>query len=416
MSKYMVRKAIQEMENHKIFGYELIFQGSSEDFYDGVDSSSEDTIYTFLVQNMGKVLHEKPVFLTFTPSLLFRNTPRMFGQEKLVIQIEENLIIHPLATPIIKKFRGEGYRFAISNFQFNPKYFSMLEYADFIRVELTDEIRNQKKTLDSLDNVVRMAQGFRKKCILANVNTKEDYELAERLKVDYAEGDYVAENCVSKMDKLDYLKGNFFQLVTEISKDEPDVEIIEQIISRDAGLTYSLLKMVNSTYFALRKKTASIRFALVTLGISRMREWVYMLSLSAKEDQEAEEILKMSFLRATFSQELAKRSYGLGITPSEAYMMGMFSCFVYMVDATMEEILQELPVNDNIKVALLTREGKPGMLYSLILAYEKAEWKESKKLAQNLGLDHIDLVQLYVDCVEKVNQIWMALTSEYGRE
>ena len=136
-----------------------------------------------------------------------------------------------------------------------------------------------------------MAQGFRKKCILANVNTKEDYELAERLKVDYAEGDYVAEHCVSKMDKLDYLKGNFFQLVTEVSKDEPDVEIIEQIISRDAGLTYSLLKMVNSTYFALRKKTASIRFALVTLGISRMREWVYMLSLSAKEDQEAEEIL-----------------------------------------------------------------------------------------------------------------------------
>ena len=163
MSKYMVRKAIQEMENHKIFGYELIFQGSSEDFYDGVDSSSEDTIYTFLVQNMGKVLHEKPVFLTFTPSLLFRNTPRMFGQEKLVIQIEENLIIHPLATPIIKKFRGEGYRFAISNFQFNPKYFSMLEYADFIRVELTDEIRNQKKALDSLDNVGSYGTGLSQK-------------------------------------------------------------------------------------------------------------------------------------------------------------------------------------------------------------------------------------------------------------
>lgn len=416
MSKYMVRKAIQEMENHKIFGYELIFQGSSEDFYDGTESSNEDTIYTFLVQNMGKVLHEKPVFLTFTPSLLFRNTPRMFGHEKLVIQIEENLIIHPLATPIIKKFKAEGYQFAISNFQFNPKYFSMLEYADYIRVELTDEIRKQGKALDSLDNVVRMAQGFHKKCILADVNSKEDYELASRLKVNYAEGDYVAENCVSKVNKLDYLKGNFFQLVTEVSKDEPDVEVIEQIISRDAGLTYSLLKMVNSTYFALRKKTASIRHALVTLGIGRMREWVYMLSMSAKDDNSAEEILKLSFLRATFSQELAKRSYGLGITPSEAYMMGMFSCFSYMVDATMEEILQELPVNDAVKNALLTREGKPGLLYSLILSYEKADWKESREFAGKLGLEHIDLVQLYVDCVEKVNEIWSALTSEYERE
>lgn len=416
MGKYMVRKAIQAMEDRKILGYELVFQGSSQDFYDGVESANEDSIYTFLVQNMGKMLHEKPIFITFTPTLLFRNTPRMFKPEKLVIQIEENLIIHPLATPIINKFRGEGYRFAISNFQFNSKYFSMLEYADYIRVELTDQIRNQKKALDSLDNVVRMAHGFHKQCILANVNSKEDYELAARLKVDCAEGDYVAENCVSKVNKLDYLKGNFFQLVTEVSKDEPDMDVIEQIISRDAGLTYSLLRMVNSTYFALRKKTTSIKFALVTLGISRMREWVYMLSMSVSGDSSAEEILKMSFLRATFSQELAKRSYGLEITPSEAYMMGMFSCFVYMVDATMEEILQELPVNDAIKKALLTREGKPGQLYSLILAYEKAEWKESHKLVESLGLENIDIVQLYVDCVEKVNEIWSALVSEYDEK
>ncbi len=417
MSKYMVEKAIQDLNDNRIVGYELIFQGSKEDFYDRADNSTEDTIYTFLVQNMGKVLHEKPVFLTFTPSLLFRNTPHMFGNDKLVIQIEENLIIHPLALPIIKKFKAEGYRFAISNFQFNPKYFSMLEYADYIRVELTDAIREKGKALDSLDNVMRMAQGFHKKCIVANVNSREDYDLALRLKADYAEGGYVAENCVTKVNKLDYLKGNFFQLVTEVSKDEPDVEVIEQIISRDAGLTYSLLKMVNSTYFALRKKTTSIRFALVTLGIGRMREWVYMLSLSANdEDASAEEILKMSFLRATFMQELAKRGYGLGITPSEAYMMGMFSSFVYMVDATMEEILQELPVSDVIKNALLKKEGKPGMLYSLVLAYEKADWKESRAMAEELGMENIDLVQLYVDCVEKVNQIWTALTSEYREE
>ena len=413
MEKYMVRRSIQDLNTHQILGYELIFQAGSDDFYDRAENAAEDAVYSFLVQNMGKMLENRPVFITFTPSLLFRNTPKMFEAEKLVIQIEENLIIHPLATPIIQKFRSDGYRFAINNFQLNPKFFALLEYADFIRVELTDEIRSSEKGKDSVDNVFRMAQGFQKKCILAGIATKEDMDLAQKLRADYVEGSFVSENSIRKMDKVEYLKGNFFQLVVEISKDEPDISALEEIISRDAGLTYTLLKMVNSTYFALRKKTASVRHALVTMGISRLREWVYMLSFNASDDDSMEEVLKLSFLRATFSSELAKRISSLNITPTEAYMMGMFSCMEMMVNASLAEILQELPVGDGIKEALLEKQGKAGALYRLILSYEKADWKESRSLAKELGLEDIDLVQLYVDCVNRVDQIWNALTSEF---
>ncbi len=416
MDKYMVRRSIQDRKTHQVLGYELIFQGGSGDFYDIADNAAEDAVYSFLVQNMGKMLENKPVFITFTPSLLFRNTPRLFESAKLVIQIEENLIIHPLAAPIIKKYRAEGYQFVINNFQFNSRFFSMLEYADFIRVELDKQIRESGKEKDSVDNVFRMAQGFGKKCILAGIESKDDLILAEKLNADYVEGRYVAENFVTKMNKMEYMKGNFFQLVVEISKEEPDISVLEEIISRDAGLTYSLLKMVNSTYFALRKKTTSVRHALVTMGISRLREWVYMLSLNVSEDDSMEEVLKLSFLRATFCSELAKRIPALKITPMEAYMMGMFSCMGMMVDAPLSEILQELPVSNEVKEALLEQKGTAGMLYSLILSYEKADWKESRRLAKELGAEGLDLVQIYVDCVNNVDHIWKELTSEYSEE
>ncbi len=415
MDKYMVRRSVQDLNTHQILGYELIFQSGSDDFYDRAENAAEDAVYSFLMQNMGKMLENRPVFITFTPFLLFRNTPRMFQPEKLVIQIEENLIIHPLATPIIQKFQAEGYRFAINNFQFNSKFFSMLEYADFIRVELSDEIRNTEKGKDSVDNVFRMAQGFHKKCILAGISSKADMELAQKLRVDYVEGSFVSENNVKKVNKIEYLKGNFFQLITEVSKDEPDISILEEIISRDAGLTYTLLKMVNSTYFALRKKTASVRHALVTMGISRLREWVYMLSFNAGDDDSMEEILKLSFLRATFSSELSKRIAALNITSTEAYRMGMFSCLEMMVDAPLADILQELPVGEEVKDALLEKKGRAGSLFRLVLAYEKADWKESRKLAGELGLEDVDLVQLYMDCVNRVDQIWNALASEFER-
>ena len=65
----------------------------------------------------------------------------------------------------------------------------------------------------------------------------------------------MAEKVETKANKTDYLQSNFFQLVVEVTKDEPDVEIIEEIISRDASLTYGLkiLKQVKGATLAPRE-------------------------------------------------------------------------------------------------------------------------------------------------------------------
>lgn len=52
----------------------------------------------------------------------------------------------------------------------------------------------------------------------------------------------------------------------------------------------------------------------------------------------------------------------------------------------------------------------------LILAYEKADWKESKKLAGELGIDATTLAQIYMDCIQNVNEIWQALTTDFKRK
>ena len=416
MDKCVVRQAIKEVSTQNIIGYEILFQTNGDDLYSKTENSAADKMINFLMQNSGKIFSDKPTFMTFTPSLLFRNLPKMFGKETLVIQIEDNLLVHPLALPMIKKYKAEGYLFAINDFQFSPKYFGMLEYTDYIRISVSGK---DEKERTSLDNVVKMAQAFGKKCIATGVNAKEEYELAAALNVEYMEGNYIAETLMTKANKIDYLQGNFFQLVGAISKDEPDMDELEEIISRDAGLTYALLKMVNSAYFALRKRTASVRQAIVTMGLGQLREWVYMLSIDEEDPTgSSAEILKMSFLRAKFAQELTGLIHkpDFPINKFEAYMMGMFSNLEYMVDATMEEILEEIPVKDEVKKALISYEGDAGKLMLLILAYEKADWKESKKLAGELGIDATTLAQIYMDCIQNVNEIWQALTTDFKRK
>lgn len=417
MNKCVVRQAIKKLDTKKVVGYELLFQTGNEGFFDEPEASAADTIAGFLMNNSSKIFNDKPMFITFTPSLLFRKTPKMFEKDKVIIQVEDNLVVHPLALPIIKKYCEEGYQFAINDFQFSPKYFSILEYAEFIKINVSGiKESSSAKEKNSLDNIVKMAQGFGKKCIATGISCQEEYNFAEKLKVDYLEGNYVSETLVSKVDKTKYMQGNFFQLMIAVSQDEPDMAEIEEIISRDAGLTYALLKLINSAYFALRKRTASIRQALVTLGIRQLRQWVYMLSFDQEQNDDAEEMLKLSFLRATFASALTDHIKNCAFSKMDAYMMGMFSTLEYMVNATMEEILEEIPVSQEIKDALIKGEGIGGTIQNLVMAYERADWRESKALAKELDIPTKVLAQVYINSVEDVNEIWQGLMTEMERK
>ena len=416
MDKCVVRKAIKNVKADEIAGYELLFQEDDDSLYNNSEVNAANTIATFLMDNTGKIFKDNQIFITFTPSLLFRNTAKMFDKEKIVIQIEENLIIHPLAAVMIEKHRKEGYRFAINNFQFTPKYFSMLEHMDFIRLDITGY--EERRVKDSLANMIQMAHGFGKSCIAYNVDSKEDYDMALSLDADYVEGQYVAEGMVTKMNKVEYLQGNLYQLIIEVTKEEPNLDALEIIVIRDAALTYSPLKLANSAYFATRRRTASIHQALVTVGLNQLKQWVYLLSFESTQDMTpgAEEVLKLSFLRANYAARLVNYLRPFPINRSEAYMMGMFSALEYIVDATLEEILQEIPISDVVKDGMIKHEGKAGQLFDLVLAYERADWKGTKALAGELGLETNILAQAYIDCVEEVNSIWESLTDEEGKE
>ena len=198
----------------------------------------------------------------------------------------------------------------------------MLEYVDYIKIDISNKLDEEQKK--SVANVIDMAHGFQKEFIATGVNSKEAYECAVELNADYVEGNYISGATMTKTSKLDFMEGNLYQLIVEITKDEPDVEILEETISRDASLTYALLKMANSAYFAVHHETTSIRQALIRVGISQLKQWIYLLSFEDKEHS-SEELLKTSFMRAIFASALVKKLKNFVINSSDAYLMGMFS-------------------------------------------------------------------------------------------
>lgn len=405
MNNYIVRQAIKDLQTDEIVGYEFLIQEDQGSLYNpSADSVAANTMVAFLSENSDRIFKDRKTFMTFTPTLLFRNTPKIFDKDKVVIQIGDNIIIHALAGILISKYRDEGYSFAINDFQFTPKYFSILEHADYIKMDISNKMDEEQ--MRSVSNVVDMAHGFQKKFIATGVNSREVYDCALKLEVDYVEGNYISDRMTAKTGKMEFMQGNLYQLIVEITKDEPDIGELEEIITRDASLTYALLKMANSPYFAVHQETTSVRQALIRVGINQLKQWIYLLSFEDKQENSSEEVLKTSFMRANFASALVKKLRQFPINSSDAYLMGMFSTLEYMIDASIEDILFEIPIVDEIKNALISKEGPAGRLYELILCYENAQWAEIQTIADELGIKTNEMAQIYMDSVEEVNNIW----------
>ena len=415
-SKYIVRQQIKDAKG-TIIGYEILYHGENQafggDMSEGAVSNefaAADTIYNFLTQNTPKVLKGSLTFMTFTTMLLMKKTPRLFDKSELVIQIDDSVIIHPLSMHFVQQYKNEGYKIAVNEFQFSPRYLALMDSIDYIKV-------NVKITNDvNIKNIVEIARSMNKQCILTNIETEEAYQKAVAMGADAFEGTFVAELMTQKAHSSSYLQSNFFRLMVAVTKDEPDVDEIEQLISADASLSYGLMKIANSAYYALRTRATTIKQGIMTLGLGQLKQWIYLLSASNADntmDPGSEEFLKLSFLRANFCSELSNHVKALPITRAECYLMGMFSTLDYLIDAPMEEILAEVPLADDIREALLHKTGRCGQLYELILSYEAADWSRITALAEELGIpDHL-LTSVYFICMENVNVLWEQLTHAY---
>ncbi len=403
MDSYIVRQALVT-ENQESFGYEILYNDNSFSSGHTDDASAANAIENFLSSmDSEKFLDGKVAFLTFTPNLLEKGIPKMFKTNKLVIQIEDSLITNPLSQNLITKYKQSGYKIAVVDFEFAPRFFGILDIVDYIKVNFSAE-------LSSVENIVKIGKSFGKKVIAYNVENQEAYDKAKELGCTYFQGTFVSEKMPTTLKKVNYLQSNFFLLMVAVTKDEPDIDEIESIISRDVSLTFSLLRLVNSAYFALRNKARSVKQALVILGLGQLKQWIYLLSFKQDDGSMPDELIKISFLRATFASELVEYAQDMPISRSEAYLLGMFSTLGKLMRVPLEDALEQLPISDDIKLALLKKEGRTGSLYKLILAYEKADWKAMSACAAELGIPQSIIAQKYFECVESVNNIWSSLT------
>jgi EAL and modified HD-GYP domain-containing signal transduction protein len=164
-------------------------------------------------------------------------------------------------------------------------------------------------------------------------------------------------------------------------------EVVD-LVSRDPGLSYKVLRHVNSAAVGLRAKVDSIQRGVVLMGLGRIRAWATLFAMAGLGSRPTE-ILNLGLLRANLCERLC-RLCGQG-TPETAYTVGLLSVLDAMLGRPFASVLNELPLADEIKQAIALHQGPYGQLLEGALALERNAWPA----AVCAHLDPADIVEAY---------------------
>ena len=171
------------------------------------------------------------------------------------------------------------------------------------------------------------------------------------------------------------------ELLAALHAEDVQIRTLEKMIARDVGLSYRLLRYLNSAYFGLGD-VRSIGQALALLGIENVKSWAILSAYGVIDDQPAE-LAVTALVRARFC-ELAVDQVPAA-SGRELFTLGLFSVIDALLNMPIEEVLESVPLTADMCDALINHDGQEGALLACLLAMEAGDFDHAEKLIDDPG-------------------------------
>jgi c-di-GMP-related signal transduction protein len=116
------------------------------------------------------------------------------------------------------------------------------------------------------------------------------------------------------------------------------------------------------------------------------------------------EVVAHSLIRAQMCQTLAG-DVGMKEHESELFLLGLFSMVDVLVGRPLVQILDEIGLAKEVKVALLGERTEYGDLYELVISYERGQWEKYSERTSKLHFEPKQILDTYVKAAEWADYI-----------
>ena len=361
----VVRQPIAD-ERHAVVGYELLFGGGRVSLDSATDAKATSALLVDAFGDIGlEVLAGRhPVWMSIARNFLMEIGPPPVRPDRAVLQVAAYPARDDVLA-VLQQLGRSGYTLALDDFDGRADIEPLLGLCSIVKVDVAD------RDDATLAGIVAGPKLHGALLVATGVATVEDFERCRALGFTYFQGDFYAKPRLVRHRGVGTGGISSLRALGELSAADASFDELERIISSDIGLSLKLLRYVNSAFFALPRTIGSVREALTLLGTRTVRRWATVMAMSAVPNA-PHELIAIALHRARMCEMLA------GSAPPEEretlFTIGLFSVADALMDAPMEEVLESLPFSDQIRAALLRREGPQGELLSAVLAYERGEF------------------------------------------
>jgi len=384
----------------KTFGYELVDRGQSGEEDEGTVTLNEfnRTLDALGLNDIENNLH---YFIQYSGQLLNPTVLRNLPRDKFIVQL--NLAPNITAAEIQKdiklynELRSNGYKIAITGVNSANPITELLSIADYCKFTSSDTNRVRQRTL--------MAKNQRVRFIATNIDSMDDFQTAKETGFHLFQGYYFNQPVEGRKTKeISPLKFNYFRLMKLSSTDDyMDFREISDVIASDVALSYKLLRILNSAAVGLRN-VSSISSAVAYMGEESLKKWIAVLALRGIAEDKPLELVRMSLIRARFGELLAP-GFNIKRNPQQVFMVGMLSLLHIALEMPKEQMLEDIPVADDIRTSLLTRHGVYSDLLRFYENYEYANWEAVSQFVEENKLDSSLVNDAYIASVKWYNDL-----------
>lgn len=397
---YLGRQPI--LDRHQaLFGYELLFRNAPVGPAHVTDdlSATASVIAHAAQLGMERVVGDALGFVHADADVIMSDIFSFLPREKVVLEVTDAVTLTPPVLQRMTELVGQGFSFALDDVTTDTGHIqALLPLVEYVKMDM----RNMP-----LAELMKLAPRFRqdnKKLVAEKVETRDEFKNCLDLGFDYFQGYYFAKPVIMSGKKLSPSQLAVMELMTLVTSDADNLEI-ERAIKRDVSLALNLLRLVNTPAVGARQRIDSLSQAVTILGRRQLQRWLQIMLYAepSKRGHSMTPLLMLATTRGRLLELLASK-----LRPSHrhaadiAFTVGIMSLMDTLFGIPMADILQQIPVNDEVAEALMFRGGFFGDLLKLAECIERIEEMDGHIIPtlRDLAMSTDELVELEMAAFE----------------
>lgn len=392
---FVARQPIFERDR-RLVGYELLYRASAVAVAAGGGDDRLMTNNVLVNSVLGFGLESLTggveAWVNFSRASLLGRDYELLDPRSCVIEVLEGVQCDDETIAACTALRAKGFSLALDDFAAGDEYIPFLKLADIVKVSVLDETPRQ------LETMVARLEPYGVELLAEKVENRAVYELCLHLGFTLFQGHYFRRpETVKRRDLPAHMMGTARLMTLVLDAKTRDSEI-EQAFRADPGLSFKLLRIVNSASTGVMG-IESIGHAIRLIGRTALHHWLSILFATGmpSDDGVNKEMVLAALERGRFCERLAERS-GRNAASASLFLTGLLSTFDAMLGVPMPELLRQVSVSSEVEAALLREEGPYTPYLNLATSYARGEWEQVTELGEQMGLLE-DLTACYVESV-----------------